>query len=199
MNKIVFIGIALIVFACNNAQENPKGLQDEIAKLEAEGTDKAALANLYLAHYQKYPNDTLNAKYVTKLANYYVEILKIDSAKYYATQVFTNFPNTNIAPAAMLIYALINEDLSEKVHWYKQIIEKYPNSLAAEDALIRMAFDYENALMKEEAVRVYGEYLAVYPNGKFAADAQASIKNIDKTPEQLVEEFERKNKENPNP
>lgn len=199
MRYTVFITITILLFACGNKQESKQTLQEKIAVLEADGSDKTQLANLYISYYKNFPNDTLNAKYVTKLANYYVEIQKIDSAKYYATQVFTNFPNANIASAAMLIYALINEDLSERVHWYKQVIEKYPNSLAAEDALIRMAFDYENAQMKEDAVRVYGEYLAVYPDGKFAADAQASIKNIDKTPEQLVEEFERKNKENPNP
>lgn len=48
--------------------------------------------------------------------------------------------------------------------------------------------DYKNA------EKYYKLFLEKYPNNDFTDDAEISLKNLGKTPEQLIEEFEEMNK-----
>ncbi len=50
---------------------------------------------------------------------------------------------------------------------------------------------YENDLRDlETAKKIYEEFLVKYPDDEFADDAEISIKNLGKSPEELIKEFE---------
>ena len=56
-------------------------------------------------------------------------------------------------------------------------------------------FIYETQLNDTSKARViYEQVIQKYPNTQFAIDSKASIDNLGKTPEQLIKEFEAKNK-----
>lgn len=65
----------------------------------------------------------------------------------------------------------------------------------APDALFLKGFVYESVLNDTaNARKVYQEVIAKYPETSLANDAKASIDNLGKTPEELIREFEKKNK-----
>lgn len=54
------------------------------------------------------------------------------------------------------------------------------------------AFVLENQAQKyDQAKEVYEEFILLYPGHVMADDARYSIENMGKTPEELIEEFER--------
>ena len=56
-----------------------------------------------------------------------------------------------------------------------------------------MAFCYENDLrQKDKAKTLYESFLTKYPNHELAKSVQFSLDNIDKSPEQIIKEFEAK-------
>ena len=48
---------------------------------------------------------------------------------------------------------------------------------------------------KDKAKPLYEEFLKKYPQHELAQSVQFSLSNIDKTPEQIIKEFEAKNKD----
>ena len=58
---------------------------------------------------------------------------------------------------------------------------------------------YENNLGDLNAAKsIYEQFLEKYPDDEFADDAAVSIKNLGKTPEELIKEFEEQAKEEGN-
>jgi len=47
----------------------------------------------------------------------------------------------------------------------------------------------------DKATEIYEDFIAKYPESAFADDARISIDNMGKTPEELIQEFERRNQE----
>lgn len=80
---------------------------------------------------------------------------------------------------------------------YNTIYEDYSNYKNHSDALFMMAFIFENNLNNIPAAELnYQKYLNEFPNGDFANDAQFSLDNMSKTPEELMEMFKKMNEEN---
>lgn len=74
---------------------------------------------------------------------------------------------------------------------YEWIIEHYPNSDKAAQSLFLMAFMYENELQQLDSARTYYEkFLQQYPNHEFADDATVMLKNLGKTPEEILQQME---------
>jgi outer membrane protein assembly factor BamD (BamD/ComL family) len=74
-----------------------------------------------------------------------------------------------------------------------QVTVKYASSKQAPQALFLQGFIYENMVMNiPKAGQLYREFLTRYPKHDLADDAQASLNNLGKTPEELVREFEAK-------
>ena len=70
----------------------------------------------------------------------------------------------------------------------------YPNSAKASESIFLCAFIYDTYLQKyDDARRYYKMFLKKYPNHPLAKDAQISLDNLGKTPDELVKEFESKN------
>ena len=77
---------------------------------------------------------------------------------------------------------------------FTTILEKYPTNINAPSALFLTAFIYDDQLADYvNAEKYYKLFLEKYPDNDFTDDAEISLKNLGKTPEELIEEFEKIN------
>ena len=85
-------------------------------------------------------------------------------------------------------------DLS--VELFDQIMKDYPDYSKIADCMFLKAFVYDNTLKEYKKARIaYEAFILKYPDHEFADDAQACLDNLGKTPEQLIKDFETKQKE----
>ncbi len=90
--------------------------------------------------------------------------------------------------------ARIQRQYEEAISIFDKIEKNYPNTKAAAAAMFMKAFTLDNDLKKlEEAKAAYEAFIQKYPNDDFTDDAQYLLKNLGKSPEELVKEFEAKN------
>jgi len=74
---------------------------------------------------------------------------------------------------------------------FDKLIERYPYDVNTPTAWFLKGFVLEDQLKDyEEARKVYEEFLEKYPDSDFADDAEMSLRNLGKTPEELIREFE---------
>ena len=74
---------------------------------------------------------------------------------------------------------------------YKPYEQEHPK---APHALFQCGFLYDNILgRKDLAKNLYNRFLRKYPNHHLASDVKALMKNLDKSPEDLIKEFQKKN------
>ena len=164
--------------AKGNAQQkeestNPVKLQEEIKSLEAElksqdgkKMDKAKVAEL------------------------------IEKSQLFAK----SFPKHETAPALLFRAADVargtgNPSLGVQI--WGTLMQAYPDYERTPDALFLTGFTYENNLnKKEEARKYYNKFLNDYPDHALFNQVKQTLDQIDKSPEELIKEFQRKNKAN---
>ncbi len=79
---------------------------------------------------------------------------------------------------------------------FDRILKDFPDYKKAPQCLFLKGYVYENEIGDlNTAKRIYEEFLQKYPNDEFADDASVSIKNLGKSPEELIKEFEEKAKQ----
>ncbi len=106
------------------------------------------------------------------------------------------YPKDTLAPKylfrkADLFIALNRGNLA--INTLDQLIRDYPNFEKIPECFFLKAFIAENTLHHLSlADKYYKEFLKEFPTHKLAKDAEASIQNLGKTPEQLIAEFEAK-------
>jgi outer membrane protein assembly factor BamD (BamD/ComL family) len=90
----------------------------------------------------------------------------------------------------------MNLNMPQKaIQVFDRILKDYPDFEKAPQCLFLKAYVFENEIGDLNAAkRMYEEFIAKYPNDEFADDAAVSIKNLGKTPEELIKEFEEKAK-----
>ncbi len=77
------------------------------------------------------------------------------------------------------------------VQVFDRILNDYPNFEKTPQCLFLKGYVYENNLGDlQTAKEIYEEFIEKYPDDEFADDAEVSIKNLGKTPEELIKEFE---------
>jgi outer membrane protein assembly factor BamD (BamD/ComL family) len=108
------------------------------------------------------------------------------------------FPENSEAPQ-MLFKAgdmAMNLNMSQKaIELFDRVMNNYPEFDKTPQCLFLKGYIYENNLGDlDMAKSIYEEFLRKYPDDDFADDAEVSIKNLGKTPEQLIKEFEEKQK-----
>lgn len=105
-----------------------------------------------------------------------------------------SFPESTNSPEYLFKAGDIAMNLNvpqKAIEVFNRIINDYPDYEKAPQCLFLKAYVYENNLGNlEEAKKIYEEFLQKYPDDDFADDAQVSIKNLGKTPEELIKEFE---------
>jgi TolA-binding protein len=78
---------------------------------------------------------------------------------------------------------------------YSTLADRYPAYRYVVEALYQEAMIYDSNLPGQDAKAkvLYEQIIKDYPKNKLAADAQTAIKNLGKSDEDLVKEFEKKN------
>jgi len=77
---------------------------------------------------------------------------------------------------------------------FQTVIDKYPKSKRCEEALFLQGYIYENNLHDlAKAKLAYTDFIQKYPTSELADDAKSAIKNLGKTPEEILESFTHKN------
>ncbi len=85
--------------------------------------------------------------------------------------------------------------LIEAVNCYEKVFSKYQTSKRAPFCLFMEAFIYENQLHgTEKAKKLYEEFMKKYPNHELAKDVKFSLEHLGKSDEELIKEFEAKQK-----
>lgn len=85
-------------------------------------------------------------------------------------------------------------DPKKAIAIFDRIIKNYPEFDKVPHCLFLKAYTYENELRQlGQAETLYREFLDKYPGHDFADDAELSLKNLGKTPEELIMEFEKRN------
>jgi len=81
------------------------------------------------------------------------------------------------------------------VELFDQVIKDYPTFNKIAYCMFLKAFVYDDKLKNiNKAREAYEVFLKKYPTNDFADDAKACLDNLGKTPEQLIHEFEAKQK-----
>ena len=80
----------------------------------------------------------------------------------------------------------------QSIKYFEAVYNKYEDYEKRPYALFLKAFVLENQAKEfEQAKLVYEEFLQNYPRHQMADDAEYSLKNMGKSPEELIREFER--------
>lgn len=167
---ITLITATVLLSSCNNSENSNNVKLSDITKLETE---------LFSSRLEA-PDMTK----VKQLADMYID---------YAGQ----HPDDSIAPVFLFKAADINMNLNNPeitIGLFNDVISKYPNFENMSTVLFLKGFVYEDQLNDyENAKKCYLEFLERYPESDFADDAEVSLKNLGKSPEELIKEFEQKN------
>ena len=79
------------------------------------------------------------------------------------------------------------------IELYSKVYDKYPTVAKRPYALFLQGFIYENEVGNSQAAKnLYEKFLEVYPTHPIAKDVRATVNNLGKTPEQLIQEFQEK-------
>jgi outer membrane protein assembly factor BamD (BamD/ComL family) len=169
---ILLITLVVLLASCQwpGQQSNMKVLNDSIAALEKDifNPDK----------------DKLDRVKAIELIDLYQKVAQED-------------PKSEAAPEYLFKAAdlSINVQKPEKtILLFDEILANYPDYKKAPTALFLKAFVYDDQLHDYVNAKKYYElFLEKYPNNEFTDDAEISLKNLGKTPEELIKEFEKNN------
>lgn len=104
-----------------------------------------------------------------------------------------NFPKDPETPGILfkeadLHRAMKNHD--EALDIYRKIEKEYADHNKAPHSLFLQGFVYENEMNDlENAEKRYQAFLEKYPDHDLAEDVEFSLKNLGKTPEEIIQEF----------
>lgn len=134
-----------------------------------------------------------NMKTLTNLDSYNAN-LAITAYTKFAGQ----FPDDSLAPLFLFkaaSMAMSSGQYQRALGFYDNIQVKYPNFKQIPDCIFVEGFIYDSFL--KDTARAHAKYLQVvnkYPDNSLAPQAKAAISALGKTDEQLMKEFEEKNK-----
>ena len=174
---LFFIITGMLLSSCmNNASDNTQeesSLEDQISAQEE----------------QLFGNE--NAKLNRREALEMVNLYKKFADKY---------PEDPRSPEFLFKAADISMNLNRPaptIALFDNVLERYPDYEKAPTALFLKGFVLEDQMQNyEEARKVYELFLEKYPDSDFADDAEMSLKNLGKTPEELIREFEQGDESN---
>lgn len=103
-------------------------------------------------------------------------------------------PDDSLSPEYLFRASDISMNLQmpmQTIQLFNRILTEYPDFEKATVVLFLKAFVYEDQLRDYDNAKKYYElFLTKYPESEFADDAKVSLKNLGKSPEELIKEFE---------
>ncbi len=122
----------------------------------------------------------------------------VEACKKYAE----NYPGDTVCSSLLLksgrlaMNLKLPEKADEAIILFDKVVKEYSNSKDAPVALFMKGFYIENNMKNiEKAGETYREFLRKYPNHLLAKDAKTSLENLGKPLEQIIKEFEAKQKD----
>jgi tetratricopeptide (TPR) repeat protein len=105
-----------------------------------------------------------------------------------------NYPQDSLAVEYLFKGAEFCLNLGEgqrSIDLYDRVILEYPDFRKVPECMFLKGYVFENYLGDLEQARlIYTLFLQKYPDNEFADDAEISIQNLGKTPEELIKQFE---------
>lgn len=114
------------------------------------------------------------------------------------TKFSGEFPNDTLAPVFLFkaaSMAMSSGQYQRALSFYDNINTKYPDFKQIPDCIFVQGFIYDTYL--KDTAKAHAKYLEVmnkYPNNNLAPQAKAAINALGKSTEELMKEFEEKNK-----
>jgi outer membrane protein assembly factor BamD (BamD/ComL family) len=109
-----------------------------------------------------------------------------------------HFPNDTLAAKYLFNAANLSMNMgssAKSIEFFNQFIEKYPDNPRTAVCMFFKAYIYENQLKNlDKAKEIYLQFIDKYPDSDFAKDARMAIKNLGKSPDEIVREFEEQRK-----
>lgn len=109
-----------------------------------------------------------------------------------------NFPDDSLTPDFLFKAGEIStatQQYAQALTYYETITTKYPEFKLTPESLYLQGYLLDNFLNDEAKAKViYEMVIAKYPGLPYASDAKAAIQNLGKSDEELIREFEKKNK-----
>lgn len=105
-----------------------------------------------------------------------------------------NYPEDSMAVENLFKGAELCLTIGEgqrSIDLYDRVMVEYPDFHKVAESMFLKGYVYENYLGDlNTAKAIYTEFLETYPDNEFADDAEISIRNLGKSPEELIKEFE---------
>jgi tetratricopeptide (TPR) repeat protein len=124
--------------------------------------------------------------------------LYLQMARYYASYAY-KYPDDEKAPEYLYLAAQSYntvENGQQAVMFLEKFVKEYKDHPRYPNTLFMLAFFYENSVKNlEKAEQYYKRFIEEFPEHELADDAEQSIKNLGKSPEEIVREFEEKQKQ----
>ncbi len=109
------------------------------------------------------------------------------------TNFATNFPNDTLAPVCLFRAASFASSLNQyqrALSLYDTIAKKYPNFYKAAECAFSHGNIYEDKMKDTAKARVYYQLvLDKYPKDQWAMQARFALKNLGKTPDEIINSF----------
>ncbi len=163
---VLFLGVAILVLACTSSKQKSKDYIERLIKELYADTVTVIDPNKATELVKEYEN--------------YAESYPDDM----------NSPEYLFKAAHIAMNSVSGR---QAIEIFRKIMITYPDYEKTPECLFFIAYIYDNTIQDlDEAKIIYQEFIDKYPENEFADDAQASIKNLGKSPEELIREFEEK-------
>jgi outer membrane protein assembly factor BamD (BamD/ComL family) len=165
MKKLIYVIILFSLIACssNNKEDRVEAINESEKEIEA----SVATA--------------IDNEKAEALIQLYVDFVK-------------DFPEDYLADVYLFKAADLSLNIGkykQAVEFYQQLREDYPESENAEISLFMQAFIYDYHLRDfQNAKQKYEAFLKSYPESEFSMDAEISLEQLGKSPENIMKEFE---------
>jgi outer membrane protein assembly factor BamD (BamD/ComL family) len=124
--------------------------------------------------------------------------VKADSLLIQYTSFIKHFPDDTMSVKYLFNAANLCMNMSEgskAIDFFNQFIQKYPDNPRVGTCMFFKAYIYENQLKDlEKAKEMYLQFIEKFPDSDFSKDARMAIKNLGKSPDEIVREFEEQRK-----
>lgn len=168
MRKISVLLLAVVIIAASGCKPSKEKMKAEIDKLE-----KELYANT---------TGTIDKQKAEKMVSLYSEFSD-------------KFPDDTLSAHYLFKAGEILMNISknvEAIETYDKLINKFPKYSKVPDALFLQGFVLENNMKNVAKAREkYTEFLTKYPKNELVTQVKFALDNLGKTPEQIIEEFQK--------
>jgi TolA-binding protein len=169
MKKISILLLAVVFIAVSGCKPSKEKMTTEITNLE-----KELYANT---------SGSIDKQKAEKMVALYTEFAE-------------KFPEDSLSANYLFKAGEILMNISknvEAIETYDKLISRFPKYSKTPDALFLQGFVLENNMKNiAKAREKYTEFMTKYPNNELATQVKFSLDNLGKTPEQIIEEFQKK-------